>query len=116
MPEARRPAGDPRRSAEMPAPVEVVELRGCPAAPASPPGRQAARDQRMEIADQPEQPLPAPPGRRLEERRAGSIELELAAGVAGGGGGGGGEGGPPPGGPRAARPPRVPVRGPPFTL
>ncbi len=49
----------------------------------------------MEIADQPEQPLPAPPGRRLEERRAGSIELELAAGLAGEEGVEGGEGAPP---------------------
>jgi AdoMet-dependent heme synthase len=36
----------------------------------------------MELADQPEQPLPAPPGRRLDGRRDGLIDLELAAGLA----------------------------------
>ncbi len=32
----------------------------------------------MELADQPEPPLPAPPGNRLDDRRDGLIDLELA--------------------------------------
>lgn len=36
----------------------------------------------MELADQPEEPLRAPPGRRLDGRRAGLIHLELSAGLA----------------------------------
>jgi uncharacterized Fe-S cluster-containing radical SAM superfamily protein len=36
----------------------------------------------MELADQPELPVPAPPGRGLDGRRDGGIGLELAAGLA----------------------------------
>jgi AdoMet-dependent heme synthase len=36
----------------------------------------------MELADQPEEHLPAPPGRRLDGRRDGLIDLELSAGLA----------------------------------
>src|SRR6266852_2686830 len=36
----------------------------------------------MEIADQPEKPLSAPPGRTMDGRRDGLIDLALAAGFA----------------------------------
>src|ERR1700726_3204602 len=71
MRQARWPAGDPWRSMEMPAPVEVVEARGV-----SQDARRAARTKDMELADQPERPLPAPPGRRLDGRRDRLIVLE----------------------------------------
>src|ERR1700680_1810751 len=77
MRQARRPAGDPRRSMEMPAPVEVVEARGV-----SQNARRAARTNDMELAAQPEQPLPAPPGRRLDGRRDRLIVLEHSTGLA----------------------------------